>query len=125
MDVDTLPDDVLAAILKLVADLPVASHGRAKPFPIAATRVSRRWRALTLDLPELWTNIRISHHSRSWKLAAVFVRRSGSYPRFLCRQTGPPCATQLNHVEQGVGHCRSTYRTLAQDRAACMRESTA
>ncbi|KAJ7691348.1 hypothetical protein B0H17DRAFT_566364 [Mycena rosella] len=76
--VDNLPDEVLAAILKLVADMPVPAWNRAAPFPIAAGRVDRRWRALVLGYPEFWTNIRIAHRSRSWIWAALFVKRSQS-----------------------------------------------
>ncbi|KAJ7615674.1 hypothetical protein DFH06DRAFT_1367240 [Mycena polygramma] len=78
---DSLPDEVLAAILKLVADLPVLSSSRTPPAPVAASRVSCRWRVVALGSPELWTNIRMSHHrSWSWAWAAVFVKRSLSYP---------------------------------------------
>ncbi|KAF7365117.1 hypothetical protein MVEN_00383000 [Mycena venus] len=78
--IDNLPDEVLALILKLVADLPELSWNRAPTSPVAASRVSRRWRIVCLGSPELWTNIRISHRSRSWNWAAVFVKRSGSQP---------------------------------------------
>ncbi|KAJ7726578.1 hypothetical protein DFH07DRAFT_1000830 [Mycena maculata] len=77
--IDSLPDEVLAAILKLVADMPVPSWNRTPPFPVAASRVNRRWHAVALGSPELWTNIRISHRSRSWQWAAVFVQRSRSH----------------------------------------------
>ncbi|KAF7357042.1 hypothetical protein MVEN_01041000 [Mycena venus] len=78
--IDNLPDEVLALILKLVADLPQPSRSRALPFPVSASRVSRRWRIVCLGSPELWTNIRISLRSRSWSWAALFIKRSGSQP---------------------------------------------
>ncbi|KAJ7300828.1 hypothetical protein DFH08DRAFT_997652 [Mycena albidolilacea] len=78
--VDSLPDDVLATILKLVADLPVLSSERTPPAPVAASRVSRRWRIVALGSPELWTNIRISYLSGSRRWAATFVKRSLSRP---------------------------------------------
>ncbi|KAJ7184523.1 hypothetical protein C8R46DRAFT_1064316 [Mycena filopes] len=77
--IDILPDEVLATILKLVADLPAASQTR-QHFPVSASRVSRRWRIITFAYPELWANIRISPNWRSRKLAAMFVERSGSFP---------------------------------------------
>ncbi|KAJ6528243.1 hypothetical protein DFH09DRAFT_935318, partial [Mycena vulgaris] len=77
---DNLPDEVLATILKLLADLPLPLLDRTPPAPVAASRVNRRWRTVALGSPELWTNIRISHRSRSFPWAAVFMRRSGSYP---------------------------------------------
>ncbi|KAJ7615645.1 hypothetical protein DFH06DRAFT_1239695 [Mycena polygramma] len=77
---DSLPDEILATILKLVADLPVLASRRTRPAPVAASRVSRRWRIVALGSPELWTNIRISHRPWSWTWAAVFVKRSLSYP---------------------------------------------
>jgi hypothetical protein len=78
--VDNLPDDVLTTILKLVADLPVLSSERDPPAPVAASRVSRRWRIVALGSPELWTNIRISHLLGSRRWAATFVKRSLSRP---------------------------------------------
>ncbi|KAJ7922501.1 hypothetical protein B0H13DRAFT_2409473 [Mycena leptocephala] len=78
--IDTLPDEVLALILKLAADSPVPAWLRKPPFPVTVSRVSRRWRAVTLASPELWTTIRLSHRSRSWSWATVFAKRSGSSP---------------------------------------------
>ncbi|KAJ7353511.1 hypothetical protein DFH08DRAFT_65963 [Mycena albidolilacea] len=77
---DNLPDELLATILKLVADFPVPSSARTPPAPVAASRVSRRWRTVALGSPELWTNIRISHRSPSQSWAATFVKRSLSRP---------------------------------------------
>ncbi|KAF8139189.1 hypothetical protein K438DRAFT_1880415 [Mycena galopus ATCC 62051] len=84
--IDILPDEVLGVILKLVADFLVPANCWDKPslpfgpFPILAGRVSRRWRSITLSHPEIWTTIRISRHSITRKLAAVFVKRSEPYP---------------------------------------------
>ncbi|KAJ7856317.1 hypothetical protein B0H13DRAFT_1178165 [Mycena leptocephala] len=78
--IDTLPDEVLAVILKLAADSPVLAWLRKPPFPVTVSRVSRRWRVVTLASPELWTTIRLSHRSRSWSWATVFAKRSGSSP---------------------------------------------
>ncbi|KAJ7447800.1 hypothetical protein B0H11DRAFT_1929549 [Mycena galericulata] len=77
IDIDILPDDVLALILKLVADSPMASLQKLPP-PVAASRVSHRWRTIALACPELWTKIRLSHRSQSWRWAPVFLRRSGT-----------------------------------------------
>ncbi|KAJ7500068.1 hypothetical protein FB451DRAFT_1385712 [Mycena latifolia] len=78
--VDYLPDEVLAIILERIADSPPPTLHREPPFPVAASRVSRRWRTVALGSPELWTTIRISHRSQSWRWAAVFFRRSGALP---------------------------------------------
>ncbi|KAJ6568913.1 hypothetical protein B0H19DRAFT_1373329 [Mycena capillaripes] len=79
--IEDLPDEVLVAILKISADMPAPSwdNGRAEPCPIAASCVSRRWHAITLGAPELWTNIRISHNPRSWAYANLFLERSSPY----------------------------------------------
>ncbi|KAJ7666937.1 hypothetical protein DFH06DRAFT_1185093, partial [Mycena polygramma] len=74
-----VPNEVLAAILKLVADSPIPS-GDLWSYSIAPSQVSRRWRAVALNSPELWTTIRLSHRSQSWNWAWVFTRRSRSYP---------------------------------------------
>ncbi|KAJ7286985.1 hypothetical protein C8J57DRAFT_973196, partial [Mycena rebaudengoi] len=73
----TLPNEVLAAILKQVADLPVTSQETLYPFPIVASHVSQHWRDMSLAFPELWSRIRISRHPRSLELAELFVERSG------------------------------------------------
>ncbi|KAK7040468.1 hypothetical protein R3P38DRAFT_2894522 [Favolaschia claudopus] len=84
MDMDTvstiesLPDELLAAILKIVADSPIPMIRRIPPCSITLSTVSRRFRYLALASPELWTTIRLSHRSRSWKWAALFVERSRS-----------------------------------------------
>ncbi|KAK7007811.1 F-box domain-containing protein [Favolaschia claudopus] len=62
--IESLPDELLAAILKIVADSPIPMIRRTPPFPIT--------------LSTLWTTIRLSHRSRSWKWAALFVERSRS-----------------------------------------------
>ncbi|KAJ7128824.1 hypothetical protein C8R43DRAFT_1111104 [Mycena crocata] len=77
---DDLPNEVLTLILKCAADLPTPSPDKGLPFPVVATRVSHRWRAVTLAYPQLWTTIRISHYPRSWTWAKVFLRRSGDDP---------------------------------------------
>ncbi|KAJ7224658.1 hypothetical protein GGX14DRAFT_426455, partial [Mycena pura] len=56
-----------------VADLRIPVP--ANPTPVAASRINRRWRAVALASPELWTNIRVSHRSRSWHWAALFSYR--------------------------------------------------
>ncbi|KAJ7469979.1 hypothetical protein B0H11DRAFT_2238123 [Mycena galericulata] len=74
-----LPNEVLAAILKQVADsdLPANSWERA-PAPFPASQVSSRWRAISLTYPYLWTNIRISDTPQSQRLANLFIQRSGA-----------------------------------------------
>ncbi|KAJ7239684.1 hypothetical protein C8J57DRAFT_1564760 [Mycena rebaudengoi] len=79
--VENLPDHVLVTILQLVADSPVLpGWNPALPFPVAASRVSRRWYAVTVASPGLWTTIRLSYQRRSWTWAAVFLTPSQSHP---------------------------------------------
>ncbi|KAJ7046219.1 hypothetical protein C8F04DRAFT_1063691 [Mycena alexandri] len=79
--VSDLPDEVLATILKFVANSPLPSFSRSPPSPVVAGRVSRRWRTVVLGSPELWTNIRIFGDGlRSCHWAAVFAQRSQPYP---------------------------------------------
>ncbi|KAJ7273133.1 hypothetical protein C8J57DRAFT_1715404 [Mycena rebaudengoi] len=78
--IDALPNELLAVILKQVADLPAISREWRQPSPLAASLVSRHWHDVAISFPELWTNIRISRHPRTWRLAAIFVKRSGSQP---------------------------------------------
>ncbi|KAJ7700833.1 hypothetical protein B0H17DRAFT_1247518, partial [Mycena rosella] len=78
--IDVLPDEIFAVIFKLVADSPITSLETDEPFPLAASRVSRRWRAVTLASPEIWATVRFTRRSCSWKLANAFIERTGSYP---------------------------------------------
>jgi hypothetical protein len=78
--IEIFPPEVLAAILKLVADSPIpAAAGTRPPFPIIACLVSRQFRAVTLAFPELWNKIRLSHHSRSRSWAAISVEHYKFY----------------------------------------------
>ncbi|KAJ7166529.1 hypothetical protein C8R43DRAFT_1122106 [Mycena crocata] len=78
--INNLPDEILAKILKLVAETPVHALDTqaAAPFPIAATLVNRQWNTVALACPEIWTTIRISDRPRSWGWAALFTKRSQS-----------------------------------------------
>ncbi|KAJ6503995.1 hypothetical protein C8R45DRAFT_974424 [Mycena sanguinolenta] len=79
LTLETLPDDVLIEILRLVARFPVPDS-RSHPFPIVASRVNRHFRAVALTCPEHWSTIRLSHRLCSWHWAPTFLSRSGSYP---------------------------------------------
>ncbi|KAJ7891311.1 hypothetical protein B0H14DRAFT_1072474 [Mycena olivaceomarginata] len=127
--IEILPDDVLGTILVLVADFPAPANAwdtwnkYSEPFPIAAGRVSRRWRTMTLSYPELWTTIRISRHSFTRKLAALFVKRSGSYPLdisinlecYIYKNGRPfvPAFLSLSRVLAIIGPHVGRWRTIA------------
>ncbi|KAJ6535575.1 hypothetical protein B0H19DRAFT_1183780 [Mycena capillaripes] len=67
------PDEVLALIFKITADLPL---GRTEsPAPLAISRVSQRWRAVAVSSPEMWTNVCVSGRL-SLNTATLFLRRS-------------------------------------------------
>lgn len=71
------PHEVLAFIFKVAADLPL---GRTEsPIPLAISGVSRRWRAVAVSSPEVWTNICISGRL-SLNLATLFLQRSTTRP---------------------------------------------
>ncbi|KAJ6553062.1 hypothetical protein B0H19DRAFT_1263480 [Mycena capillaripes] len=123
--VEHLPDEILAAVLKLVVDSPVLRRWDwALPFPVAASRVSHRWRAITLASPELWTTIRLSFQSESWKWATLFVKRSQSYPldisinlesypALIGHDYGGPWPIPLRNALAIVGPHVRRWRTLA------------
>ncbi|KAJ7348908.1 hypothetical protein DFH08DRAFT_959110 [Mycena albidolilacea] len=127
--IEILPDKVLGTILVLVADFPAPANAwdtwnkYSEPFPIAAGRVSRRWRKMTLSYPELWTTIRISRHSFTRKLAALFVKRSGSYPLdisinlecYIYKNGRPfvPAFLSLSRVLAIIGPHVGRWRTIA------------
>ncbi|KAJ7118973.1 hypothetical protein C8R44DRAFT_187147 [Mycena epipterygia] len=120
ISIDSLPNEVLARILKQVADLPANPWESLEPFPVAASRLSRRWRALTLAFPELWTNIRISRDSRTRKLAAMFIKRSRSHPLDISINlecytypNGQPAFFPFSMVLSIVGPHVGRWRTIA------------
>ncbi|KAJ7617894.1 hypothetical protein FB45DRAFT_1063460 [Roridomyces roridus] len=76
--IEILPDEVLAIIFKVFSDAP--AHPAARPASITTARVNRRWRTITLQSPELWTTIHISHRPRSLHWAALSIARSQSLP---------------------------------------------
>ncbi|KAF7364333.1 F-box domain-containing protein [Mycena sanguinolenta] len=73
LPVERPPDEVLALIFKAAADSPL-SRGDT-PAPLTISYVSRRWRAVALSSPEIWTTIRISarHHLSD---VSLFLERS-------------------------------------------------
>ncbi|KAJ7181513.1 hypothetical protein C8R43DRAFT_869847 [Mycena crocata] len=79
--IDSLPNEVLVAILKEAADqdLPRNSWERA-PFPLTASLVDSHWRAVACASPDLWTTIRISNQPQSQKWAILCLQRSASRP---------------------------------------------
>ncbi|KAJ6572524.1 hypothetical protein DFH09DRAFT_916649, partial [Mycena vulgaris] len=71
--IETSPDEVLALIFKVAADLPLGR--REHPVPLAIAGVSQRWRAVALCSPEIWTTIRVSGR-RCLRHAILFLHRS-------------------------------------------------
>ncbi|KAJ7157710.1 hypothetical protein C8R43DRAFT_1105948 [Mycena crocata] len=71
--IEQAPDEILSFIFSVAADLPLAR--RAPPVPLAISAVSRRWRAVVLSSPEVWTTIRVSGR-RSREHATLFLQRS-------------------------------------------------
>ncbi|KAJ7486924.1 hypothetical protein FB451DRAFT_1228350 [Mycena latifolia] len=75
--VEHLPDEILALIFKVEADLPLGRHER--PVPLIISSVCKRWRVVALSSPEVWTTVRISAR-RSLACATVFLQRSTPLP---------------------------------------------
>ncbi|KAJ7777682.1 hypothetical protein DFH07DRAFT_797527 [Mycena maculata] len=71
--IERSPDEVLALIFKVAADMPLGRREQSVPLTVSA--VSRRWRTVALSSPELWTTIHVSHR-RSTDHATLFLKRS-------------------------------------------------
>ncbi|KAJ7602924.1 hypothetical protein B0H17DRAFT_901230, partial [Mycena rosella] len=71
--VERPPNELLALIFKVAADLPLRRH--ELPVPLVVAGVSTRWRAVALSSPEVWTTIRVSGR-RHLAHAALFLQRS-------------------------------------------------
>ncbi|KAJ7135104.1 hypothetical protein C8R46DRAFT_1201604 [Mycena filopes] len=132
--INGLPDELLATILKIAADFPPFALHRALPFPVVASRVSRRWHTIAVGSPELWTNIKIFDNARSLHWAAVFARRSQPYPLDISINLQPygpnikhpsdPGYNVQDKVLALVGPHIGRWRTFALRGWACQLEST-
>jgi hypothetical protein len=80
-----LPHELLASILQMCQGIWVknTSKGRGKPFEVAASHVSHRWRAVALGTPLLWNVIdlhisarrNVKENALQW--LAAYLTRSG------------------------------------------------
>ncbi|KAL7277092.1 hypothetical protein ACG7TL_008937 [Trametes sanguinea] len=78
-----LPPEVLVLIFKAGArmpqDGPVTETTVPRPFPLVIASVSRQWRDIAINTPELWTNITIQH-PRHYNWIPVCLQRSCGLP---------------------------------------------
>ncbi|KAA1470787.1 hypothetical protein DENSPDRAFT_74367 [Dentipellis sp. KUC8613] len=81
--VDSLPVELLAnTFLTLKAMHSRVHHDRVHPTPyqITLSHVSRRWRAVAIQIPELWTFLYIAHNHRRLERLDAFLTRSANQP---------------------------------------------
>src|SRR5688572_30718617 len=72
---DNFPLEILSRIMLMVP--PKRPHPRQTPTEVQLSHVSSRWRAAALNMPHLWTNIRL-YSSRSFISTSSYLRRSGT-----------------------------------------------
>ncbi|GLB36871.1 hypothetical protein LshimejAT787_0311580 [Lyophyllum shimeji] len=70
--IDALPQELLCAIFSLLYD----DHDRRLSASIILSHVCRRWRELVLDLPRLWTDVRIAAYAPE-VLEDILLRSKG------------------------------------------------
>ena len=88
---DRFPTELLVRNFHLArADSALEAYTDTFRYPIALSQVCRRWRAVVLDAPALWTNIDVpEYHTEEAKEAArIYLERSKTYPIFLTWFTG-------------------------------------
>ncbi|KAI0659933.1 hypothetical protein C8Q70DRAFT_1044904 [Cubamyces menziesii] len=88
-----LPQEVLVQIFKaggrMPHDGPVTEHAVPRPFPLVVASVSRQWREIAVNTPELWTNVTIKH-PRPYGWVPLCLQRSCGQPIDItidCRST--------------------------------------
>lgn len=72
----SLPNEILCEIFALASSVSFANLPKQKFMPIVISHVDSRWRQVILDLPNLWTSVRISGYDVT-VLDALFVRSKG------------------------------------------------
>ncbi|KAG8709070.1 hypothetical protein FRC09_000893 [Ceratobasidium sp. 395] len=83
--VHTLPPEILARIF-LIARYPLHYYFKdgSDLAPVHTfAQVSSYWRSTTINLPYLWTHIRITPAQTSYEYAALFLHRSNGLPIYL------------------------------------------
>ncbi|KAJ7143002.1 hypothetical protein C8R44DRAFT_726289 [Mycena epipterygia] len=111
------PDEILALVFKEAADLPLGR--RESLVPLAISGVSKRWRAVALCSPEIWTTIRVSRR-RSLTHAALFLQRSTSLSFRLSVDTeqgihGLDASCILELLRPNIERCSALALCLADD----------
>ncbi|OJT07664.1 hypothetical protein TRAPUB_1463 [Trametes pubescens] len=78
-----LPPEVLVLIFKaggrMPHDGPVTESSTPRPFPLVVASVSRQWREIAINTPDLWTNIVIKH-PRPYGWVPLCLQRSSGQP---------------------------------------------
>ncbi|KAI8974825.1 hypothetical protein BD414DRAFT_524785 [Trametes punicea] len=89
-----LPPEVLVLIFKaggrMPHDGPVSESSMPRPFPLVVASVSRQWRDIAINTPDLWTNVTI-RHPRPHNWVPLCLQRSCGQPIDItidCRSTG-------------------------------------
>ncbi|KAI0760711.1 hypothetical protein C8Q74DRAFT_1298391 [Fomes fomentarius] len=78
-----LPPEVLVLIFKagsrMPQDDPILGPSTPRPFPLVVAAVSRQWRDIAINTPDLWTNIAI-RHPRPYGWVPLCLERSCGQP---------------------------------------------
>ncbi|RPD60306.1 hypothetical protein L226DRAFT_272889 [Lentinus tigrinus ALCF2SS1-7] len=98
-----LPQEVLVHIFKLGSRMPqddpmLGSFPR--PFPLVVAAVSRQWREIAINTPDLWTNITI-RHPRPYGWIPLCLQRSCGQPIDInidCRASNLLTAPAVDHL---------------------------
>lgn len=99
-----LPPEVLVLIFKLGSrippDDPMLGSSTPRPFPLVVAAVSRQWREIAINTPDLWTNITI-RHPRPYGWIPLCLQRSCGQPIDInidCRASSLLTAHAVDHL---------------------------
>ncbi|KAG2119330.1 hypothetical protein DEU56DRAFT_836690 [Suillus clintonianus] len=85
-----LPTEVLCHIF--IHTLPKYKHPNLKSFPILLTKICRRWREISVDMPSLWSRMHIDVYVTHLQQAAFY------YDSWLKRTRGHPISLEINCI---------------------------
>ncbi|KAF9456239.1 hypothetical protein BDZ94DRAFT_420844 [Collybia nuda] len=106
----SLPTEILCEIFALASSISLAEFPKQRFMPIVISHVDRRWREIVLDLPNLWTPVRISGYDAT-VLDTVFTRSKGhSLDIFLDYPQATPTGANLRLWNTLISVLSQMYR---------------
>ncbi|KAJ6596249.1 hypothetical protein DFH09DRAFT_1024107 [Mycena vulgaris] len=99
LNVDSLREIFLSVARSTISELPQSGHPDVR---LTISHVCSGWRSVALDMPELWSNVRVRLRLTLPKLLDIWLSRSGTHPLSLNIENAHassvvPFLTQYSH----------------------------